>query len=94
MAVEDAAHTVRTDDPDIVTLVGDSVAVRPVDAAAVSVTVPLNPPCEVMVIVSVLHAPWTTVRLVGLAVMVKSWTLKVTFAVCERLPLVPVTVTV
>ena len=45
-------------------------------------------------IVDVAAVPALTVTLVGLAAIVKSWTMKVTVALWLRLPLVPVTVTV
>jgi len=75
-----AELTVRVEVPDPVTLVGLSVAVRPLDALAVRVTVPLNPFWAVTVMADVPWAPALIVRLVGLAVMVKSWTVKVTVA--------------
>lgn len=58
------------------------------------VTAPLKPFIGAIVILDVPVAPARTVILVGLAVIVKSITVKVTVAECERLPLVPVTVTV
>jgi hypothetical protein len=52
-------------------------------------------PCRgATVIVEVPDAPARTVTLVGLAVTVKSFTVTVTVAEWDRLPLVPVTVTV
>jgi len=73
-------------------LVGLSVAVRPLDGLAVRVTVPLNPFWAVTVMVDVPWAPALIVRLVGLAVMVKSWTVKVTVTDADCGPLVPVTI--
>jgi hypothetical protein len=60
----------------------------------VRVTVPVNPFVAVTVMVDVPVVPARTVTLVGLAAIVKSWTVNVTVAVWVRLPLVPVTVTV
>jgi hypothetical protein len=52
-------------------------------------------PCSSLtVIVEVAAVPALTVMLVGLAVSVKSWTVKVTCVVAVVLPAVPVTVTV
>jgi hypothetical protein len=90
--VVEGAQTLSTDDPDMVTLVGFRVALMPVDGLAVSCTVPLKPPCDVIVMVPVLQLPCATVTVPEL-VMVKSWTLTVTFAVWDRDALVPVTVT-
>jgi hypothetical protein len=74
------ALTVSVDVPEPVTLVGLSVAVKPDDGLAVRLTVPLNPLIEATVMVDVPLAPALTVTLVGLAVMLKSWTVKVTVA--------------
>ena len=85
--------------PDIVMLVGLRVAVRPVDGLTVAVrlTVPLNPLTGVTLIVDVPDELVETVRLVGLAVIVKSgvvtWRVMTAVVWC-RSPLVPVTVTV
>ena len=56
-----------------VTLVGDSEQVRPVEGETedVRLTVPVNPPCPVIVIVEVPAAPALTVAEVGLADRVK-----------------------
>jgi hypothetical protein len=93
--VVEGAQTLSTDDPDIVMLVGVRVALMPADGVAVSWTVPVKPPCEVIVIDPVLQLPCATVIVRGVLelVMVKSWTLTVTFAVWDRDPLIPVTVT-
>jgi len=68
----------RVEVPDVprVTLVGVRVQVRPVvgDIAAVRVTVPVNPWRAVTVMVDVPAVPALTVKLVGLAVTVKSRT--------------------
>jgi hypothetical protein len=55
------------------TVVGDSVQVRPVEGETedVRLTVPVNPPCPVTVIVEVDAAPALTVRDTGLADRVK-----------------------
>jgi hypothetical protein len=83
------AVTVRVEEPELVTLVGLSVAVSPVVAVAVSWTVPVNPPTAVTVQVLVPEPPWATVM--GLVQsMVKSWTLTVTTAEWERMTGVPV----
>lgn len=70
------------------------MAVRPVDELAVRLTVPVKPFCAVTVIVDVPVAPALIVMLVGLAVIVKSWTVNVTVADADCEPLVPDTVTV
>jgi len=56
------------------TLVGDSVQVRPVEGETVSVrlTVPVNPPEPVTVMVEVAAVPGLNETAVGLAAMVKS----------------------
>jgi len=82
--------------PEPVTLVGVSVHVKPVvgETVAARLTTPLNPWSAVTVIVEVPAVPALTLTAVGLAVTVKSWIVTVTVAEWERLPLVPVTVTV
>jgi hypothetical protein len=79
-----------------VTLVGDNVQVRPVDGDTISdnATVPVNPPRPVTVMVDMPVAPVLTVKLVGLAATVKSWTMKLTVVLWVRPLLLPVTVTV
>ena len=78
-----------------VTLVGVRVQVRFVEFVVTeSETVPVNPPMPCTVMELVAGLPVLAVIVVGLAVSVKSWTLKVTFAVWDRVPLVPVTTTV
>jgi hypothetical protein len=92
---------VSIDVPDVVMLVGLSVAVKPVDGETVVVnaTVPVNPLSGAMVIVSVAKLPGqvSVVTLVELAVIVKSgavtWRV-MTAVVWDSRPLVPVTVTV
>ena len=77
--------------PEPVTLVG--VRVHEVLLLA-RLTVPVNPPTGLMVIVEVAAVPALTVTLVGLAVIVKSAAVvKVTVTEWDRLPLVPVTLT-
>ncbi len=67
------------DVPDIVTLVGFSVALRPAGTlVAFNWTVPEKPPWAVTVIVAVLHWPCAT-EMGPLLVMVKSWTFTMTF---------------
>jgi len=85
-----------TEVPEPVTLVGVRVQLSPVigDMVAVRLTTPLNPWRAVTVIVEVTAAPALPVTEVGATAIVKSWTVKVTDAECERLPLVPVPVTV
>jgi len=63
--------------PDPVTLVGVRVQVRPVagETVAESETTPANPWRPVTVIVEVPEAPARIVTLVGLAAIVKSWTM-------------------
>jgi len=74
---------------------GVRVQVRPAgETEDVRATVPVNPLTGATVIVEVAAVPATVVTAVGLAVTVKSVTVYVTVAVCVRLPLVPLTVTV
>jgi hypothetical protein len=70
--------------------------VRPDDGDIVEVklTTPLKPSRAVTVTEEVPAVPALTVTLVGLATIVKSWTVKFTVVEWNRLPLVPVTVTV
>ena len=58
------------------TLVGDRVQVNPVegDTVAARLTTPLNPLTAVTVMVDVPAVPAVVVTLVGLAAIVKSWT--------------------
>jgi hypothetical protein len=82
--------------PKPVTLVGVRVHVRPDDGDIVEVrlTTPLKLSRDVTVTEEGPAVPALTVTLVGLATIVKSWTVKFTVAEWDRLPLVPVTVTV
>lgn len=66
------------------------------DTELVSVTVPVNPLTGATVIVEVAAVPTLTLIVVGLAVTEKSGTatLYVTVALCDRVPVMPVTVTV
>ena len=86
----------RVEVPEPVTLVGVRVQVRPVvgDTVAVRLTTPVKPWRAVIVIVEVPAVPAFVETAVGLADMVKSWTVTVTVAVWDSVPLVPVTVTV
>ena len=76
--------------PDPVTLVGEMVHEV---LLVVRATIPAKPFSPVTVIVEVPAAPTLTVTAVGDAVIVKSWTTKVTVTEWDRLPLVPVTPT-
>ncbi len=96
-----AALAVRLDVPEPpVMLVGETDALRPAEGAVVRVTVPVNPPTGLTVIVEVPEAPALSgPTVVGLELMVKSGdedadTVTVTLAVLDAEPLVPVTVTV
>jgi hypothetical protein len=74
-----------------------SVAFKPAGTlVTLNWTVPAKPPTAVIVMVAALHWTWTTSSglVVVLSVMLKSWTLTVTFAVWDKDPLVPATVTV
>ena len=73
-----------------VTLVGDTEHEVLLEARP---TTPAKPLTAVTVIVDVPAAFTLTLTLVGDAAIVKSWTTNVTVAECERLLLVPVTVT-
>lgn len=86
----------RVELPDPVTLVGASVQLIPFagDVVPARLTTPAKPFVAVVVIVDVPGWLTLTETLVGLAVIVKSWTVKVTVAECDSVPLVPVTVTV
>jgi len=85
-----------TEVPEPVRLVGFRVQPSPVigDTVAVRLMTPLNPWRAVTVIVEVPVAPALPVTDVGAGAIEKSWTVKVTDAECERVALVPVTVTV
>jgi hypothetical protein len=64
------------------------------DIVEARATVPVNPFSEATVIVEVPLTPARTVTAVGLAAIAKSCTAYITVAECDRVPLVPVTVTV
>jgi len=72
----------RVEVPEPVTLAGLRVHVRPVEGVtdAARLTVPLNPLIDPIVMVEVPAWPTLTGTLVGLAVRVKSVTLKLTLA--------------
>jgi hypothetical protein len=91
----DALHD-KDELPAPVTLVGLNVQVRPVDGDTIAerATAPLKPFTAVTVIVEVAVPPTLIDAEVGLALIVKSWTMNVTVAVWVKDPLVPVTVTV
>lgn len=86
--------TVRVEAPEPPTIVARlRVAVSPADGLAVRVTVPVKPLTGVTVMVEVAVEPAFTVSNVGLALMVKSWKVKVAVAVWVRVPSVPDIVT-
>jgi hypothetical protein len=64
------------------------------DTAAERDIVPVNPLTGASVIADVPVAPAKIVRLLGLVVSVKSWTVTVMVTEWDRPPLVPVTITV
>ena len=82
--------------PDAVTLVGVRLQVKPVAGLTfeLRLTSPLKPCRAFIEMVELPETPAETVTVVGLADIVKSWTVYVTVAECNRLPLVPVIVTV
>jgi len=74
-------------------LAGVKVQVRPAgETDEVRATVPVNPLSGATVIVEAAAAPAVVVADVGLAATLKSVTVKVAVAECDRPPLVPVTV--
>ena len=76
-------------------LVGLRVQLRPAgETVEVRATVPVNPLRGATVMVDVPEPPAGKLMLVGLAEIVKSWTVMVTIALWDSDPLVPVTVTV
>jgi hypothetical protein len=77
--------------PDPVMLVGETLHEV---LFVIRFTVPVKPLIGATVMVEVPADPTFRVTAVGLAVMAKSVTVNVIVAVCDRLPLVPVTVTV
>ncbi len=94
-AVADEHERVDVWEAPSTTLVGLRVHVKPAgETAEVRVTVPVKPFTGATVIVEMPVDPVLTVTVVGLAVTVKSLTVKVTVAVRVSDPLVPVTVTV
>jgi hypothetical protein len=86
---------VRVAFPDVTTLEGLMVAVRPDDGVIVSETVPENPLMGLTAIVDVALVPLGVVRLDGMAFMVKSGagllTLTETVTRWDSVPLVPTT---
>jgi hypothetical protein len=92
-ALVELSVSVEVPEPPVM-LVGLRVAVRPADGFAVRATVPVNPLTGATVIVTVAEDPALNETLVEPAVIVKSCTVNVTVAVCESVPLVPVTITV
>jgi len=99
MLFDDAEHeSVLVPEFPSVTLVGESVHVVVPEVPPVTVEVnetgPVKPFRPVTVIVDVPAGPPPMMpTLVGLAAIVKSWTVYVTVAVCDKFPLVPVAVT-
>jgi hypothetical protein len=79
---------------DRATLFAENVQVIPEGPLTVRVTVLLKPLSPVRVIVEFAGDPALSVRLVGLAKIVKSTTWNVTATTCVRGPLVPETETV
>jgi hypothetical protein len=79
-----------------VMLVGVRVQVKPVpgDIEVVRETVPVKLFTGATVIVEVPATPALIVRLVGAVATLKSSTVYVTVAECDRVPLAPVTITV
>src|SRR5438552_7302408 len=78
--------------PEFVTLLGViAPQVKPVGTVSVRVTVPVNPLRAVTVIVEVADVPAVTVA-GEVAATLKSVTMNVAVAECDRVPLVPVTV--
>ncbi len=89
--------TVNVEEPEAprVTLVGLNVAEQPVGApVAVNETIPVKPFTAVTAMVEVPEEPAEKLIEVGLAVTVKSVTVTETVAFLDRVPPVPVTVTV
>ena len=86
----------RVEVPEPMSLVGVRVQMRPVEGDTVEarLTTPAKPLTAVIVTVEVPATPALTVTLVKLVAIVKSCTVKVMVAEWDRLPLVPVTVTV
>ena len=90
----------RVEDPPAVTEVGLSDAVGPLgETLAVRFTVPAEPLVTAVLIVEVPLPPCAIERLVGLALIEKSFvtgavTVTATVVLCVALPSVPVTVTV
>lgn len=77
-----AEPTVRVEVPEPPTIELElSVAVRPTDGLMVRATVPVKPLTAVTVTVEVVVEPAFTMTLVGLALIVKSWKVKVAVAV-------------
>jgi len=80
--------------PDVrTTLVGVRDALSPLEAESVREIVPAKPLMEVNVIVDVLVWPGLALMVAGLALTPKSGTVNVTVTECDRLPLLPVTMT-
>jgi hypothetical protein len=99
-ATDEPTFTVNVEELPAVTEVGESEAVGPEgETEAVRLTVPAEPLVTAVLIVEVPLPPAETERLVGLALIEKSFdptavTCTVTDVLCETLPSVPETVTV
>jgi len=90
---EDGQDRVEVPEPSM--LVGERMHKSPVDGdnVAAKVSVPAKPLTPNIVTVEFPASPIVTLTVEGLAVIVKSWTMKVTVVECDFAPLVPVTVT-
>jgi len=84
------AHTLRDAEPEMLIVAGVMVAVTAGEAIGVRVTLPVNPPIALMLIVLVPHVPCAMLNDVGEALMLKSMTLTVTIVECDRTIVVPV----
>ena len=82
------------EEPEPASVLGLRSTFRPKVLVVENVIGPVNPLTGVIVMVDVPWLPALRVRLVGLAVMLKSTTLTVITTVCTSGPLVAVTVTV
>ena len=102
MATDEPTETVRVEELPAVTAVGESDTVGPEgETEAVKLTVPAEPLVTAVLMVEVPLLPCEIVRLVGLALIEKSFepppdvaTVTDTVVLCCALPSVPVTVTV
>ncbi len=95
MPVDPLQDSVAVPEPPM-TVSGVTVQVRPLlgETVVVRLTEPVNPLTGATVMVEVPDTPEFTLTVVGVAVIVKSWTSNVTVAEEDWEPLEPVTVTV